>query len=105
MLPAGNYTIENFKIHDKKNPHIWDAFERYALIMTKHRDFYSAKAVFHRVRWDTAIGEIPMPENDQGEFKISDGWISHYARKFLESHPEHEGFFRTQNRRVSYFNP
>jgi hypothetical protein len=50
------------------------------------------------MRWDSAIGET------DSEYKISDGWISHYARKFMEEYPEYDGFFRTVNRRVSYFN-
>ena len=94
----GKYTIENFIKHDEEHPHIWSAFEYYALQVARKRDHFSAKAIFHRMRWDTAIGET------DSEFKISDGWISHYARKFMKLHPEHDGLFKTQDRRVSYFN-
>jgi hypothetical protein len=37
-----------------------------------------------------------------GDHKIDDGWISHYARKFMDENPEHEGFFKTRNRVNSY---
>jgi len=98
MKPNGEYTKENFEIHHKNNPQIWEAFEKYALQVAAKREYFSAKAIFHRIRWDSAIGEI------ETDFKISDGWISHYARKFMNEHPKHSGLFRTVNRRVSYFN-
>jgi hypothetical protein len=98
MKPNGEYTKENFEIHHKNNPHIWASFEKYALQVAAKREHFSAKAIFHRIRWDTAIGET------DAEFKISDGWISHYARKFMNEHPKHSGLFRTTSRRVSYFN-
>ena len=97
MKASGQYTEENFKLHDANNPHIWTAFVKYAKQVAMRREYFSAKAIFHRMRWDTAIGEV------DAEYKLSDGWISHYARKFLEEYPEHDGFFRTVQRRVSYF--
>ena len=98
MKASGEYTEENFKLHDEKNPLIWERFVLYAKEVAKHKEYFSAKAIFHRIRWDTAIGEL------DSEFKISDGWISHYARKFMKEYPEYEGFFQTKVRRVSYFN-
>jgi hypothetical protein len=98
MQPLGKYTQEAFKEHISKNQHVWEMFERFSLMAAKKREYYSAKAIIHRMRWQTEI------EEKGGEFKLSDGWISHYARKFMEEHPEHDGFFRTVKRRVSYFN-
>lgn len=97
MKAQGEYTSENFELHDAKNPHIWKAFVRYSLQVAAKRKYFSAKAIFHRMRWDTAIGEA------DGEYKLSDGWISHYARKFMDEYPEYKGFFRTVRRRVTYF--
>jgi hypothetical protein len=51
--------------------------------------------VFHRVRWETMV-------SGGDDYKIDDGWISHYARKFMRLHRQHEGFFRTRLRRQSY---
>ena len=48
------------------------------------------------MRWETMIRK---PKED---FKIDDGWISHYARKFLEEYPNLEGFFETRVRRNTY---
>jgi hypothetical protein len=53
--------------------------------------------VFHRVRWETFIGNT-------GDFKIDDGWISHYARKFAKEYPEHENLFEFRVRKKSYHN-
>jgi hypothetical protein len=98
QVALGKYTKEAFKEHLEENPHIWEMFERFALMAARKREYYSAKAIIHRMRWQTEI------EEKGGEFKLSDGWISHYARKFMEDHPEHDGFFRTTTRKYSYFN-
>ena len=97
MKAKGEFTVENFAKHDKENPHIWNMFVKYTLEVAQKRDYFSAKAVFHRIRWETAISEY------DSDFKISDGWISHYARKFMKEYPQYDGFFKTQKRRVSYF--
>jgi hypothetical protein len=43
-----------------------------------------------------------MISGKEDEYKIDDGWISHYARLFMDKNPEHEGFFKTRNRKNSY---
>lgn len=98
MRNYGKWTKEKFEKHHQDHPEIYDLFERYALHAASVRKYYSAKAIFHRVRWHTQI------EERNSEFKIDDGWISHYARKFLADHPEHEGFFQTRLRYNSYHN-
>jgi hypothetical protein len=95
ITPAGKWTQEAFEEHHRQHPEIYARFCHYAKQAAARRDHYSAKSVFHRVRWDTEIGE-------SGDFKIDDGWISHYARKFMADYPEHEGFFETRVRLVSY---
>ena len=92
----GTWTKENFEQHHKKNPHIYDAFEKYALKAAKRKSRYSAKAIFHIMRWETEIEEL------DSDYKISDGWISHYARMFMENNPEHKGLFKTAVRKNSY---
>ena len=57
--------------------------------------YYSAKAIFHRIRWESMI-------SGEGDYKIDDGWISHYARKFIDDFPQHSGFFKTRDRQNSY---
>ena len=97
MKANGEFTTENFEQYDKENPHIWEGFVKYTMEVTPHRKYFSAKAVFHRMRWDTAIGEVAA------EYKLNDGWISHYARKFMDEFPQYDGFFQTRNRKVTYF--
>ena len=92
----GAWTKEKFLEHHAKNPEVYDRFEKYALQVAQHRDYFSAKAIFHRMRWDTAVRET------DSDFKISDGWISHYARMFMDNNPEYDGFFRTVVRENSY---
>tara|TARA_R100001463_G_scaffold43947_3_gene91514 strand:- start:27196 stop:27507 length:312 start_codon:yes stop_codon:yes gene_type:complete len=98
MKPSGEYTQENFVRYHRDNPHIWEGFIKYTMQVASKRDYFSAKAVFHRMRWDTAIGE------DGADYKLNDGWISHYARKFMDEFPQYEGFFQTRSRKYSYFN-
>jgi len=98
MKPNGDYTAERFKIYDQEHPHIWQAFVRYTMQVAARREYFSAKAIFHRMRWDTAIGE------EGADYKLNDGWISHYSRKFMDHYPQYENFFQTRSRRVSYFN-
>lgn len=94
-MANGKWSKENFKIYDMQNPHIYEQFKHFALIVTEKRKYYSAKCIFHRVRWETMM-------SGTGDHKIDDGWISHYARKFMDENPEHEGFFKTRTRLNSY---
>ena len=72
----GKWSQENFELHHKTNPQIYDMFVEFALQVASRREYYSAKNIFHRIRWETMI------EESASQFKIDDGWISHYARKF-----------------------
>jgi hypothetical protein len=93
---SGNWTKEKFEEHHANNPHIYKMFCTFAKEIAKYKKQYSAKCIFHRMRWETAIREI------ESEFKISDGWISHYAHKFMEDHPEYGKFFRTRKMKEGY---
>lgn len=97
MKATGNYTVENFEKHHAENPHVYELFCRFAKEAAHRRKYYSAKIIFHRIRWETEITE------QNSDFKISDGWISHYARKFMRDFPQHKGFFKTTHRQVTYF--
>lgn len=92
----GKWTKENFQKHDADNPHIYDMFKSFALQAAIYKNRYSAKSIFHRIRWETMVTEY------DSEFKIDDGWISHYARKFMLEHPHLVGFFEVRERKESY---
>ena len=89
------WTKEAFEAHHAKHPEIYTRFAHYASRAKRRKKYYSAKCIFHRVRWETEIDE-------GGEFKIDDGWISHYARKLMAEFPEFSEFFQTRVRRGGY---
>ena len=72
------------------NHHIWEAFEREALRTAQKRKHYSAKTIVEFLRHHTLITET------SGEWKINNYATSHLARLFMQSHPEHKGFFETR---------
>jgi len=71
---------------DADNPDIWKLFVRFSFEMIR-RGFhhYSAYAVMHRVRWETAA---VLEEEDQS-YKIRNDYIPYYARKFNRAHPRY----------------
>lgn len=91
----GKWTKENFELFHKEHPEVYDMFVKFAKTATQYRDYYSAKAIFHRIRWETMI-------SGKGDYKIDDGWIAHYSRKFMNEYPEHNGFFKTRTRNNTY---
>ena len=91
----GKWTKENFNEYHKSNPEIYNLFVKFTNMATQRKKYYSAKAIFHRIRWETMI-------SGEGDYKIDDGWISHYARKFMDDFPQHSGFFQTRERQNSY---
>jgi len=94
----GRWTQENFSLHDEKNPKIYGLFVKFALQVASRRSYYSAKNIFHRIRWETMI------EENGDQFKVDDGWISHYARKFVGEYPEHNALFKFRVGANSYHN-
>ena len=91
----GKWTKENFNEYHKSNPEIYNLFVKFTNMATQRKKYYSAKAIFHRIRWESMI-------SGEGDYKIDDGWISHYARKFMDDFPQHSGFFQTRERQNSY---
>ncbi len=99
----GKWTKENFEEFHKNNPRIYILFIKFTnMVIERKRKYYSAKAIFHRIRWETMMSSTT--HQLLGDFKIDDGWISHYARKFMDDFPQHRGFFKTQVRHNSYHN-
>jgi len=98
MALNGKWTRENFDKFHSQNPKIYEAFKKFAFLASQRREHYSAKMVMYRVRWDTEIVE----NNPSAEFKIDDGWISHYARMLMDDYPHMSGFFETRVRADSY---
>lgn len=85
-------TARRFEEVDAANPEMWRLFVYFTKVMI-NRGFphYSARAVMHRVRWETA-----QPLEDESSYKINNNWSPYYARKFHAEYPEHHGFFRNR---------
>jgi len=97
-----NLIVEREKLqaqryYHKKNPHIYEEFERCTLIHIrmgfKH---LSARHIIGVIRWETAKRAI-----DQGmeieKFKVSNNITPFYSRLFMQTYPEHEGLFRMKS--------
>jgi len=78
-----------FEIFHREHPEVYELFTRFALqVAATGRGRFSARAIFHRIRWFTAI-----ETNDPDGFKINSIWSPFYARMFEQDHPELAGFF------------
>jgi len=78
-------TAEQF---DAANPQVWYEFERIALqVAGRGHKHYGAKAIFEVIRFRRAI------ETTDADFKLNNNLTPYYARKFMERHPEYDGFF------------
>jgi len=84
------FNHESFLVFDAQHPEIYEGFKRYALKALAVRSRWSARAIFHVLRWETLL-------DSGGDYKISNGWSSFYAKKFMNESPEHEGFFQLRN--------
>lgn len=78
----------NFEQYHNENPHIWEAFVRFAN-EAKQRGFkkYSANGIFELIRW-----EMKGEKRFDG-FKINNNYRADYARKMMAEFPEFKGFF------------
>lgn len=81
-----------FKDFHRENPVVWEFFEKFALAVAESgREHYSARAIFHRIRWHMdfeVLGDAVV--------KIGNNHSPFYARMFHLSHPKHDGLFRNR---------
>ena len=82
----GQAIKERWWAYHKRNPHIYQAFERRALLIAGKRWRFGAQAIFETLRWESLVG------GDE-EFKINNSYTAYYVRLFEHKHPEHKGFF------------
>jgi hypothetical protein len=91
-----------FDEFDAENPHVYELFCRFAFqAVARGYENFSARAIIHRIRWETAIETteaFPNPDSeDGGPLKINNNHSPYYARKFMSEFPVHSGFFRTRD--------
>lgn len=74
----------------ESNMHIYNEFERYAFDIKLHgkREYYSARMIIHRLRWDTLFRE------GASEFKINNNCTPYLARLAMLANPSLMGLFK-----------
>jgi hypothetical protein len=81
------------KFH-RENPEVWKLFCRFTfqLIARGFKHYSAQHGVFSRIRWETDQADV----DGKSMFKINNNHSAFYARWFMESYPEHDGFYRTR---------
>ena len=83
---------EQVRTYHRDNPEVWGLFKSFTLkLIQSGRKHYSANAIFERIRWEKDLGN-----GSEAAFKLNNNYRAFYARRFMASFPQHEGFFRTR---------
>jgi hypothetical protein len=82
-----------WKFH-AENPLIYEYFCRFTMeaIRAGHEKL-SADMIMHRVRWETSVVTREDHRFDGQHFRISNDYVSYYARLWIRDHPEWPNFF------------
>ena len=82
-------------VFSSKNPKVNELFVRFTTeIINRGFKNYSVSAVFERIRWETDQADV----DGKSTFKLNNNYRAWYARRFMETYPEYDGFFRTRHR-------
>jgi len=77
--------------YHQANPEVYELIKKFTFqVIEAGFDHYSIASIYERVRWHTEVETAGDP------FKINNNHRPYYARKFMEDHPEHDGFFFTR---------
>lgn len=78
-----------------RNMHIYIWFVGFATAMkvTRDRDYYSARMIWERIRWETMLREKPEKEH-----KLSNNHAPFMAWLVMEAEPELAGMFQKKRR-------
>ena len=73
-----------------KHPKAWALFVSFTFeAINKGFETYSAYAICERMRWEmTFFSEAPT------EFKLNNNYRPYFARWFMQTYPQFDGFFR-----------
>jgi len=83
---------EQVRTYHRNNPEVWELFKSFTLeLIYSGRKHYSANAIFERIRWEKDLGN-----GSEAAFKLNNNYRAFYARRFMASYPQYEGFFRTR---------
>ncbi len=70
---------------------MWEYFKEFALKAGRLR--YSARAIFHRIRWHVGVDLASIEE-----FKINNNYSPFYVELFEEEFPNYVDFFEKRER-------
>lgn len=87
---ADPWLVEKFNDYHAANPGIYDLFKKYSFdLKVAGRKRYSQWTIINKIRWDNDVNVA------NSLFKISNDYISLYARKLVQEHPtEFKDFFK-----------
>jgi len=89
-------TLSDFERYDKEHPEIWKLFMDITFrLIRRGKRHYGAKAVFEIIRYHRIV------QHNDSEFKVNNNYTAYYARKFMQTFPEWDGFFETRKAKVS----
>lgn len=93
-----NKTIqERFVKFHQEYPKVYDLFKAFAIqLIKKGHKKVGARMIIERIRWEFATGD----SKDEMGFKINNYFIAHYARLFIQQHPEYKEFIETRTIRT-----
>ena len=81
---------ERFNQYHRDNPHGYELVKKFTFMAIRRgHNRLSAWMIANRIRWETSIETFSVEE-----YKISNDYIALYARKFMNDHPEYNGFFK-----------
>lgn len=96
---ASDLAQQKFTEFDNRNPEIWQMFCEFSFqLINLGFQRYSADAILHRVRWETAVRGV------RDQYKINNNYSAFYARKFRETHPRYAAFFEMRRSKADGLN-
>lgn len=81
--------IDRIFDYHKRNPGLFEAFEKIALSVAEKGKRVGAMAIINKIRWDTEI-------EGNGVFKINNSIQPYFARIFAIKYPQYAQVFETR---------
>jgi hypothetical protein len=89
---------DRFVEYHGKNPEVYELFRRFAhQLWSRGFRKYSADAIIHQIRWTVALDRGP-----DEQFKISNNYVTWYARMLIHNEPQFKNFFSIRELRAEY---
>lgn len=84
--------FNDWKRFHQENPHVWRKFVELAFkLIDKGHERYSARAIFHVMRYHAAIAKTTDPH-----FLLNNNYTPYYVRLWRLRFPQHASLFATR---------